>query len=294
MTESETRDRFLHVTDLHFWSLVLNPLHLLNKRFLGNLNVLLRRRRVFPLERAEAFADRLASCGVPDILLTGDFTSTATDVEFEAARAFVDGLARRGLRITVLPGNHDVYTFEARRKRRFERHFAAYLPEGGYPARTALAGGTSVALVPTVRPNLFSSRGHITHEDIARARELIGGIRDTTAVVAGHYPLLRHAPGYHTGRLRRLINAGPLRRALGASPLRLLYVAGHVHRFSYVRDPEHPRLEHLATGAFFHLDPRKGCFGEFSEVHVLDGGFQVFRHVYRDGWERSRAVPGDL
>ena len=32
-------------------------------------------------------------------------------------RAFVDGLTRRGLNVHLMPGNHDVYTFESVRAR---------------------------------------------------------------------------------------------------------------------------------------------------------------------------------
>ena len=32
---------FIHITDLHFWELVLNPFRLLNKRAIGNVNVFL-------------------------------------------------------------------------------------------------------------------------------------------------------------------------------------------------------------------------------------------------------------
>ena len=161
------RDRLLHIADLHFWSVVWNPFALVSKRFLGNLNVLLRRGRHFPLQRAEPFADYVASRGIPAVLLTGDFTSTATETEFRMAREFVDGLMRRGLEVSVMPGNHDVYTFRAAQTGRFEHHFAQYLPSNGYPAMQMLPGGTSLVLVPTVCPNLISSAGRISATEIA-------------------------------------------------------------------------------------------------------------------------------
>ena len=80
-------DRLVHIADIHFWRVTLNPFRLVGKRALGALNVLLRRRRDFAMERAEQFADAVAATGINAVLLTGDFTSTSLDEEFALARA---------------------------------------------------------------------------------------------------------------------------------------------------------------------------------------------------------------
>ncbi|MBI4556101.1 MAG: hypothetical protein HY706_00830, partial [Candidatus Hydrogenedentes bacterium] len=98
----QPRDSLIHVGDLHFWQFVINPFRLLNKRFLGNLNVLFRPTRQYAIEMAEPFAESLAATGIKQVLLTGDFTSTSTDAEFEMARSFVDRLASHGMDITLL------------------------------------------------------------------------------------------------------------------------------------------------------------------------------------------------
>ena len=53
----------LHITDLHFWEVVWNPLHLLNKRFLGNINVFMKRRHHFKVDRAGEFGADAAAHG---------------------------------------------------------------------------------------------------------------------------------------------------------------------------------------------------------------------------------------
>ncbi|MFO7976255.1 MAG: metallophosphoesterase [Candidatus Hydrogenedentota bacterium] len=290
MPETKTvRDRLVHIADLHFWSVVWNPLALAGKRFLGNLNVLLRRGRHFPIERAEPFADYVASLGIPAALLTGDFTSTSTDTEFRMARAFVDGLARRGLEISLMPGNHDVYTFRAARKNRFEHHFELYLPSNGYPAMRTLPGGTSLVLVPTVCPNLLSSAGRISAKEVAATQGLLREASDPL-IVGAHYPVIHATDAYTSGRNRRLRNAEDLRRVVGECGKRVLYVAGHVHRFSYIRDSQFPNVSYLSSGAFFYHHPKKNCFGEFSEINITPDNFEVHRHVYRDEhWEHNTA-----
>jgi 3',5'-cyclic AMP phosphodiesterase CpdA len=286
-------ETLIHIADIHFWRVVRNPLHLLNKRFLGNLTVLLKRRREFDMARAEPYADAIAEAAVPagakTVLLTGDFVSTSTHDEFDLAARFVRGLRARGLEVHLLPGNHDVYTFESVRRKRFERHFGEFLPPDGYPSLMRLPGGTPLILVPTVRPRHFSARGHVTEDDVAQVRQLLAQTGDRV-VVAGHYPLLHRTHGYASNRWRRLENADKLRRVLGESEKQILYAAGHVHAFSYERDPVYANLEHLTTGAFFKRDARQGIAGEFTEIRVYTDRFEIYRHVHKQTWTTTPRV----
>lgn len=293
MTEPSPRDTLLHLTDIHFWEVVRNPLHLLNKRFLGNLNVCLRRRHEFAMDRAEPFADAMAETGIKQVLITGDFTSTATENECAMGVAFVRGLEARGLSVHLLPGNHDVYTFESVRRRRFERHFGRWLPEGGLPAVRQLAGGTPLVLVPTVCPNVLSSKGRVTDAQADAVAELIATASEPL-IVAGHYPVLYRTEGYRTKGSRRLRNAGALREAMGASMQSILYISGHVHRFSYTRDDLYPHLVHLTTGAFLRNAPESDSQGEFSEIRVYEDGIKVARSIYRDEWFTVEVGPSPI
>lgn len=284
-------DVLCHIADLHFWKVVTNPLRLLNKRFLGNLNVWLRRRHEYKMEHAEAFADAVAATGNRRLLLTGDFSSTSLDEEFERAAKFVEGLRARGLAIHLVAGNHDVYTFEAQRAGRFEQYFARYLPAAGYPACVTLPGGTPLLLIPTAQPNWITARGFVSPETVDRVRALLAACApETPAIAAAHYPLLPRTEAYASSWQHRLGGAESLRALLGGSGRRVLFVAGHVHRFSYVRDAEFPNLTHLTTGAFFRRIEGAEYDGEFSEIHVDDGGFAVLRHRHAESWIREAAA----
>lgn len=281
----EPLDRLVQIADLHFWHVLKNPLRLMSKRFLGNLNVWLRRRHEFIMDRASEFAEAVAMTGIQTALLTGDFTSTSNRREYDMARAFVEGLSRRGLHIELVPGNHDVYTFYATRKKRFESYFREYLPSDGYPALRWLPGGTPLILVPTATPNLVSSRGRVTAAEV----DVVASLLDRcppVVLVAGHYPILDRTYAYAQESSHTLRNAEALRDVLGASQRRILYVCGHTHRFSYVQDGRHMNLAHLSTGAFFRRDRKAGIQGEFAEIHVLRGGFAVFRHIHDQRWQR--------
>lgn len=286
----ETVDRFLHLTDLHFWQVVFNPLKLLNKRLLGNANVVIRRRHEFLTSQAPAFVERLESVDVRDVILTGDFTSTSTDAEFRAARGFVESLVSIGKRPIVIPGNHDVYTYESTRARRFDQYLGEWTPARSLPATSLLPGGTPVVYVPTVRPNLISSRGYISADEVIQTRENLGRVSGPI-VVAGHYPLLNQTYGYSMKRARRLNGASALRDALGKYSGLMLYICGHVHRFSYVRDPSYPSLNYLTTGALFRCDAASGATGAFCEIHVGPEGYRVLRHQPAGGWTVYEEIP---
>ena len=282
-------DVFNHIGDVHFWEVVRNPMLLLNKRFVGNLNVWLRRRHEFLMRNADSFADWAAGTGVRDLVMTGDFTSTATHREFQLALRFVERLRDHGLTIAVLPGNHDVYTFEAMRERRFEHYFRDFVPPGGFPARLTLRGGTPLVLIPTVRPNVVSSKGFISTREIDAVAALLDTC-DRPTVVAGHYPVLARTYGYSTTSSRRLVNAAALLDVFGSFQYPLLYVCGHVHRFSFVRDARFPHVAHLSTGAFFRDARESQRQGEFTEVHVMADHFETYHHTFTGTWSRSEAL----
>lgn len=289
----EPVDKLLHVGDLHFWHVEWNPLRLLNKRALGNFNVWLRRRHRYDTSHAGACIEAFARTKLPFALFTGDFTSTATDEEFRKAQSFVESVADRGFRLALMAGNHDVYTFESVRKKRFEKFFEGYLPEGGYPSMVQLPGGTPLLLLPTACPNVISSKGFISVEAINGARRLLdeelpnGTVHGAPIVVAGHYPVLNKTYAYRTGPSRQLRNGDALRKMLGESGRRILYVAGHVHRFSYVQDPQYEELAHLTSGALFYRNRREAIEGDFSEIHVAGDGFAVYRHTWAGDWKRG-------
>jgi 3',5'-cyclic AMP phosphodiesterase CpdA len=291
-TVPDSVDAFFHVADLHFWKLVWNPLQLCNKRFLGNLNVLLRRRYEYAMERAESFAESMAESSIRQMILTGDFTSTSTHPEFKRAAAFVSNLRRRGFKLTLMPGNHDVYTFESVRVNRFEEYFPDHATEGGQVASRALAGGTPLLVVPTVCPNVFSSKGLVNDAVVAQAARALT-VDSRPILVAGHYPLLHETYAYQTPPSRQLRNADALRRVLGECGRQVLYMAGHVHRFSYVTDFEYPNLRHLTTETLFRTDRKNQSLGGYSEVHRTSDteDFRVFRHHCPETWQREEVAP---
>ena len=137
--------RIAHLSDLHVLDLTgTSPLRFLNKRATGVANLLSARRDAHPVRIAEALAAALGPAGldVDHVLITGDLSNLALPSEFLRAQAIVRAIGGPD-RVTVIPGNHDVYTAGAMRTARFESFFADWmvdlpvLPAAIEAARTA-------------------------------------------------------------------------------------------------------------------------------------------------------------
>ena len=274
--------RIIHITDLHFWRIVYNPLLLINKRFLGNLNLILHRQRYVRQERAQSFIDLFPKLNADALLIGGDMTTTATEVEYQMATAFVAALGQLGIPIYIVPGNHDFYTFESLRHKRFCKHFGERLEHPWKPRLTFLPGGAPLLILPTARPNILSSRGHITPKQIHKAKELIEQTPAGRIVVLAHYPVLPN-PVHHTNIMRRMDNATALRQMLGDTDRTFLYLAGHVHVFSRDCNPRFPKLEQVTSSALFYDKPPHK--GGFTEITFNNTTTDIRPWHYENGWE---------
>ena len=283
------RDAFIHITDLHFWEIVTNPLRLLNKRLVGNVNVILKRQHDFIMERAWDYVEYVNALDVEQVIITGDFASTATDYEFEQGVKFIRALESGGKKVSVIPGNHDVYTFASERNQVFESYYAPWMPDAPLPCIQHLPNGTPYLYVPTVCANVLSSKGTISQEEIDATLALLETM-SSPAIVIAHYPILNETTVYSVNENRQLRQAEALRRALGESGKDILYVCGHVHCFCDEIDPHYPNIRHLTSGAFFRTAPESDSDGDFSVVEVGETEIRVTRHLHRDGaWITSDA-----
>lgn len=136
--------RLAHASDLHL--LVLSGLRLrqaLGKRLTGLANLALFRRNAHPQQVAEALVERLAADDIDHVLISGDLSNLALDDELELALRLIERIGPPS-RITVVPGNHDVYTAGALHGARFERWFAPYMLPIGTPGAETGAAAAAV------------------------------------------------------------------------------------------------------------------------------------------------------
>ncbi|MFN0219694.1 MAG: metallophosphoesterase family protein [Hyphomicrobium sp.] len=218
-----------HFSDVHLSPLIgLQPQYWTAKRALGALNWLRLRHKVH--RRAivdELVADALA-LNVDHIAVTGDLTNLGLPLEHAAALDWLSNVAPPN-RLTVIPGNHDVYS-----SMRGDPGVERWAPYMGGDAATlafpfvrrigplALIGLNSA--VPT--PPFFAS-GRLGGEQIDVARDLLERLRgeNVIRVVLIHHPPM---PGLTAPR-RALGDAAHIQHVLERIGSELV-LYGHNHR----------------------------------------------------------------
>jgi 3',5'-cyclic AMP phosphodiesterase CpdA len=244
--------RVLHLSDVHVTVpfMALPWRQMLNKRFVGAGNLLLRRAREFREARAKLasltrFADEHA---VDLVICTGDYTALGTEPELVAARQAIAPLTHRPRGYVTVPGNHDIYLDDVLRDGRFERHFGdllkSDLPEhcvdGVWPIVRLVGEHMAVIAVNSARPNpvVWHSNGAIPQLQIAALERLCADPRlaERFVFVITHYaPRRPDATADHPRH--GLDNADALLHACrGLTRGALLH--GHIHRRFQLQLPE--------------------------------------------------------
>jgi 3',5'-cyclic AMP phosphodiesterase CpdA len=136
--------------------------------------------------------------GIDHLLVTGDLTLSGEASEFERAAELLAPFAREG-KLTVLPGNHDVWSHDAAGTYRFLR---AIGPDGRgmkkpyavYPVRVDLSPEVVLVGLDTARyaEIPMEAPGWVGSEQLAQAREMVreAGMEGKAAVLALHHHLV--------------------------------------------------------------------------------------------------------
>lgn len=165
----------------------------------------------------------------PDlVIISGDFTQRAKPEEFRAAAAWLDRLRGMGLKLLLVPGNHDiplhdVFTRFLAPLRRYKRHIARELCPWFENDEIAVLG------LNTAR-SLTIKDGRINHDQIALMQRRFRGVApDKTRILVTHHPLfampiakggeLSEAVGHHDHAVAAACEAGVH-----------IALAGHFHR----------------------------------------------------------------
>jgi 3',5'-cyclic AMP phosphodiesterase CpdA len=286
--------RIAHFSDLHLLSLEGVPAHrFLNKRFTGWVNLRLKRGSIHRSAYVRAIAREVTRLGVEHVIVTGDLTNLALESEYELVRDLLEkDLGLEPSRVTIVPGNHDLYTRGALASRRFERYLAPYLvsdlPELAVDASGArfpvvkLRGSVAIVALSSAVPRLpLVAAGELGSEQLqALARVLAHPeVARRTVVVALHHPALGDWSRLKT-YVEGLRDAPALLaqlRPLGGG----LLVHGHLHRRIQRSLPtdEGQLLQVGATSASLHHDAPDRMAG-FNVYDVGDATTRVEAHVY--------------
>ena len=306
--------RIAHLSDLHLLDLEgAVPLRLLNKRLTGYLNLRLHRRSVHRASAAQAVAREIRRRGVDHVVITGDVTNLSLEAEFQLVRTFLDDhLGLPADRVSLVPGNHDVYTEGARRDDRFARFFGPFLHGDvdlgailGLPQREAsfpyvrLRGPVAIVGLSTATPRLplvaSGEIGDAQLQMLARILEL-PELQGRLPVILQHHPW-HNPPSRAKAFLEGLADArreqDVLRRVA-----RGLLLHGHLHRRIHRTLPTHAgyldAVGATSASLLHDSDERMAGFNLYDVADDLSVSISSARLVLEPGTERAssfRDVP---
>jgi 3',5'-cyclic AMP phosphodiesterase CpdA len=259
--------RIAHFSDLHLLSLEGVPARrFFNKRFTGLANLRLKRSHIHRASYVRAIARQIARAGVDHVVITGDLTNLALEPEFELARdVLTRELGMDPSRVTVVPGNHDLYTRGAMTSRRFEKYFGEFmqsdLPDlavdagGGRFPVVKLRGDVAIVAVSSAVPQLpLVAAGEIGRRQLQALERILAHPEVTrrTLVLALHHPAV-HGWTRMKAHIEGLRDSASL-LALLMPFSRGLVLHGHLHRRIQSAIPTATgKLHHVgATSASLH------------------------------------------
>jgi 3',5'-cyclic AMP phosphodiesterase CpdA len=282
MPESPRSLRIVHVSDIHVWRYARNPLQLFSKRLWGMASLLAGRARKFRLERLREVVERVQGLNYDHLLITGDLTTTALPVEFRAAQDLLDPWLADVDRVTILPGNHDRYTFQADRHRVFESYFGRFAPRVAYPWLRGLDHETAILGLDPTRAGI-TAKGKLSTAQLEEARALItsGGSSLRRLIIACHYPIEAPEEWREDLVAKRLVNADQVAEWLSTLGPHL-FCCGHVHAAWAFHPRSVPQQLCINAGAPLLHDPTGRRPPGFVEI-VLDGDSVSATHHFWSG-----------
>jgi len=237
--------KILHFGDLHVWRQSLDiadPFY--PKRWLGYVNLRLRRRKKFPPELGERVMADIAAQDADVVICTGDFSTSSLDAEFERAAELVAPLREKwGERLIMIPGNHDRYSPKS--ITRYDRWFPSGVIDG--IREVELADGSVVVLYDASRPFKIRSNGDLTPELEQRLDACLAKHTGRAVILAGHYPYAT-LPDHPESWDHQLLGEERL-AALVAKHKPAIYLHGHKHVRWAIRAPLTPETICLNCGS---------------------------------------------
>lgn len=210
----------------------LSDFHLLEPEWEGRrgeawwrLQYLSAKRRIDGADRRRRALEALVRARSADhLVLTGDLTEDAMDVQFETVAEVLRESGWDPDRVTLVPGNHDAYE-EGAWSRALAGPLAPYARSSAPGTLVELKDAVIVPLTTAVEQFWARSSGLLDIGQIPDLRDLFATAGDRCVILALHHPPFRVLHQWVHGLLNHL----DLSALLHANPtLHLLH--GHIHR----------------------------------------------------------------
>lgn len=232
----------------------------LNKRVTGYVNHRYRRGHHHDPALLDAAVSRLLADRPDMVIVSGDLANVALRSEWLAARQRLQPLADAGIRIGVVPGNHDEYLVETRGQ--FEEIFREFQhadsrTKSHYPF-VMRVGRVSVLMFNSGIPTApMMAYGRVDHDQLEAGRQLAEIERDQgqrVIAVIHHHPV--PAPHKKVDQTRNLRNAASFRHMLCDAGIELV-MHGHNHwlQTTRLRDSDGPIVIGLSSTTYTITSP---------------------------------------
>lgn len=227
-----------HISDVHLAPVQgFHPRYWNAKRALGYLNWHRGRRSIHQKDVADRIAADALEHAPDHIAVTGDLANLGLPAEYDAALSWLNALGPAD-RVTVVPGNHDIYTQRLHGASCLERWadfmapnaqgraFSAAGPDP-FPFVRVLGGVALIGLNSAVPTPPFVAAGRVGEDQCRRLLQILKQLaaQDLVRVVLIHHPPL---PGLAPPR-RALEDASALERVLDEGGAELV-LHGHNHK----------------------------------------------------------------
>jgi 3',5'-cyclic AMP phosphodiesterase CpdA len=227
--------RAAHISDLHLSKVSLSPFQFFSKRWVGNMNLLFKRRKIHKEEALDLLPELFSELKINYIFITGDISCTSQQQEFLKAENFFKKFM--GIKTLFLPGNHDNYTKKSYKQKIFYNYFTNTKKEEDYPAKNFSLRTDGIEIHPlndnwwyigldtTLATSILSSRGFFSHKIEENLKKVLSILpKDISIILANHFPFTQHI-----SQRKRLQRASELRNLFQHFPQIKLYVNGHTH-----------------------------------------------------------------
>ncbi|PKN58691.1 MAG: hypothetical protein CVU56_04440 [Deltaproteobacteria bacterium HGW-Deltaproteobacteria-14] len=266
--------RIAHLSDVHVLDLTgVRAWRYLNKRLTGLANVIGSRRNAHPVHIFEAAIASLRADPVDHVVITGDLSNLALESEFERARALIAPLGGYD-RLSVIPGNHDIYTRGSARSKRFEAYFGELMwPDGAertFPWFKDLGEVKLIGFNSAFPTAPLIAVGEVGPDQLRRLHALSAGgaLAGGCAVALVHHNL--HSRGWRKDRMHGLQDRDAVIAACAEAGVSVV-LHGHTHKaHRFVRDG----VTVIGCGSSTWSDPAPAHMARYNVYDVGDGALR--------------------
>lgn len=293
------RFRALHIGDLHFWDIPLNPFAYAGKRLLGVGNLVVgRRMKKFRTSMGHLLTEKLNTLKpAPDtILFSGDFSSTSLPAEFRQANdLFCEVINKSHGGAHSVPGNHDCYTRWALATGLYRKSLApAFNPEKSISFLEIAEGAVTLLRINATTINgLLGCHGEITSGALGEIESGLRHVRTSHLWILCHFPAEDPKALLPRDRGEQLRGARPLLDLLAGHDSKKLWLHGHHHHRWLYGSPTVRGLVYVNAGAPLMAHGKLLPDLGFHEL-ILEEEVRVRTHVLGQEGSRWHCLDPDL